>query len=228
MDIVIGILAGALIAVLAIWGWRRSAGGPASVEVRSQITQMRSVGELIVFRLITQQIITAEGQASRWLNLFISNRRMALIIEYEVDFKYDLRSAAFRIEPMDDGAYRLVMPPCGYHVHIRDMKIYDEQGSRLLPFLLGDITKAFGPGFSAEDKNRLLEEGRSEANAKAKLQAQQLQSEAQSSARQTLEALARTFGAQRVEIDFTESPLAKQNETTTPATAEHTADVAPG
>lgn len=230
MDILIGTAIGAAFALVIGFLLFRNKGGAVSVDMRHSIEKMRAVGELVVFRLITQQIVTAEQHvAGKYREMFkwlVSTQKMAVIIEYGIDFKYNLRKPEFEID-MIDGAggngVRLVMPPCDYQTHIRDIKFYDESNARILPWLLGDVTEALGPGFNEDEKNKLLEAARAEADAKARLLVEQLQTEAQSSARQTLEALGKGFGVERVVVDFARSEIGQAEPTTVepaPGTSE--------
>ena len=63
-------------------------------------------------------------------------------------------------------------------------------------------------------KNKLLEAARTEADAKARILVEQLQTEAQSSARQTLEAMGKGFGVDRVVVDFDRSDIGEAEPTT--------------
>jgi hypothetical protein len=100
------------------------------------------------------------------------------------------------------------MPKCFYQTHIRDVSFYDEQSSKLLPWLIPDLlNRAFGPGFTEADKNRLKEEAKQQAGLMAKSFVDKMRSEVQSSAKQTLETLARAFGADSVTVDFSVSEL---------------------
>ena len=100
------------------------------------------------------------------------------------------------------------MPQCLYEVHIRDINFYDEQSAKLLPWLLpGLLTKAFGSGSTEEDKNRLKEEAKQQAAQMAEQLVRKMRSEVQNSARKTVEALAKKFGADQVTFDFTQADL---------------------
>jgi hypothetical protein len=133
---------------------------------------------------------------------------MAMIFEFEIDFRYDLRSRDFVIEQTGEGEYRLGMPKCFYDIHIRDVSFYDEQSSKLLPWLIPDLlNRAFGPGFSESDKNVLKEEAKQQAAHIAGDFVDKLRSEVQSSARQTLETLGKALGARIVMVDFSGSEL---------------------
>lgn len=229
LDVLIGTAIGAAFALVIGFLLFRNKGGAVSVDVRHSIEKMRAVGELVVFRLITQQIVTAEQHvAGKYREMFkwlVSTQKMAVIIEYGIDFKYNLRKPEFEIDMIDapgtpGSGVRLVMPPCDYQTHIRDIKFYDERNARILPWLLGDVTEALGPGFNEEEKNKLLEAARAEADAKARLLVEQLQTEAQSSARQTLEALGKGFGVERVIVDFAQSEIGEAEPTTVEPTSE--------
>jgi hypothetical protein len=95
------------------------------------------------------------------------------------------------------------MPPCDYQVHIRDIRFYDEQGSKLLPWLLPDLLNGFiSGGFSEEDKNRLVDAAKGHAEKQALELINNIQSEVQKSAKSTLESISRAFGVTDVEFKF--------------------------
>ncbi len=225
-DMLTGLAIGAVVAALAAWAMRRSGGAGGTTEIHHSLTRLRAVGELVVFKLVTQQIVTSEEHAAgRWKDYFkwlLSPKKLAIIIEYGIDFKYDLRDPAFTIDEQDPGRFALKLPPCLYQLYIRDIKLYDEQNSRLLPWLLGDLTEVFGPGFDETAKNKLLEAARDEAEQKAQLMVTQLRSEAQSSARQTLDAMARGFGAENITVEFADAQPEAQPIKQAPALSDST------
>ena len=184
-----------------------------AVETHSSLLEMRSVGELVVFKVVTKEIVTASTHwlgefGKNFLSWFISGKKMAMIFEFGIDFKYDLRSKDFVIDEQPDGKVKLKMPRCDYQTYIRDISFYDEQNAKLLPGLLPDVVgKLFGGGFSEEDKNKLKEVARKQADVLAMTMVERMESEVQLSAEQTLEALARGFGAKRIDVDFTDSRL---------------------
>lgn len=213
-DILIGIVIGVGVAVvIAVVFFLKRSKRQVDVQTHSSLLEMRSVGELVVFKVVTKEIVTAGehwlGDAGkRYFSWLVSGKKMAMIFEFGIDFKYDLRSSDFRIEEHADGRVTFHMPPCFYETYIRDISFYDEQDSKFLPWLMPDLlSKAFGSGFSEEDKNRLKEEARNQAGSLAEAMVQRIQSEVQTSAEQTLKALARGFGAEKILIDFTESKL---------------------
>jgi hypothetical protein len=138
----------------------------------------------------------------------VSSKKMAMIISFDIDFRYDLHGPSFVIREEAPGSFRLTMPKCFYETHIKDVHFYDEQNSKLLPWLLPDLlNRAFGSGFSEEDKNRLIEEAKQQASAESEALVRKMRSEVQNSARNTLSALARGFGARQVTVDFSDSEI---------------------
>jgi hypothetical protein len=213
-DLAYGLLIGFLIGVLVAAGWwlmrriRRNRGRGPEIHAFISIEEMRAIGELSVFKVVTKEIVTARDHwagsfGKRYLQWLTSSRKMAMIFEFDIDFRYDLRDPEFVIEQTDPGAFRLKMPPCRYEIHIRDINFYDEQRSRLLPWLLPDlVNQVMQGGFDEEDKNHLKEEARQQATQLAEGLVQRLRSEVQASARETITAIARGFAAEHVEVDF--------------------------
>lgn len=212
----IGAVAGCAAAIIVVVLLKRKGkvtGPRGQVHVHPSIEQLRSVGELVVFKMITKEIVTAADHwfgewGKRYLKWLLSEKKMAMIFEFEIDFRYDLRSRDFVIEQTGEGEYRLGMPKCLYDIHIRDVSFYDEQSSKLLPWLIPDLlNRAFGPGFSESDKNELKEEAKQQAAHIARDFVDRLRSDVQNSAEQTLETLGKAFGAQRLMVDFSGSEL---------------------
>ncbi len=205
--------AAAIVVALVLRKRGKTSGPRGDVHIHPSIEQLRSVGELVVFKMITKEIVTAAdhwfGQwGKRYFTWLLSEKKMAMIFEFEIDFRYDLRSRDFVIEQTGEGEYRLGMPKCFYDIHIRDVSFYDEQSSKLLPWLIPDLlNRAFGPGFSESDKNMLKEEAKQQAAHIAGDFVDKLRSEVQGSARQTLETLGKALGAESVTVDFSGSEL---------------------
>lgn len=197
------------------------------VQTFSTIEELRALGELSVFKLVTKEIVTASDHSfgeigKKYFEWMVSSRKMAMIISFDIDFRYDLRGRDFKIETAADGVCRLTMPPCRYETHIKDIHFYDEQNSKLMPWLLPDlVNRAFGAGFSEADKNRLIADAKHEAAAKAGELVAQMRSDVQKSARETLTMLARGFGVRSVTVDFSDSNLVEGKvEYLAPATVE--------
>ena len=157
----------------------------------------------------TKEIVTETDHTwgeigSRYLSWVLSNKKMAMIFEFVIDFRYNLQSPLFDIAETGESAYVITMPPCDYEVHIRDIRFYDEQGSKLLPWLLPDLLNGFlSNGFSEDDKNKLVDAAKGHAEKQALELINNIQSEVQKSATSTLESISRAFGAENVEFKFT-------------------------
>jgi hypothetical protein len=204
---------GLLCAGLVVLLWRRrgkASGKRESMEVRAtaSIEELRSIGMLSVFKAVTKEIVTARDHSlgnlgKRYLEWLVTSRKMAMIFEFDIDFRYDLRDPAFVISEEAPGRYRIAMPQCTYVVNVRNITFYDEQDEKLLPMLLPDVVNKLLPGgFREEDRNRLMEEARAQAEGLADGLARRLGSEVRTSARRTMEMLAKGFGADAVEVVF--------------------------
>lgn len=204
-----GIVAGA---VLWIWLKLRKRKSSGEVRIFSSIEQLRAIGQLSVYKVLTKEIVTETDHTwgeigARYLSWVLSNKKMAMIFEFVIDFRYNLQSPQFEISGSGPERYVITMPPCDYEVHIRDIRFYDEQGSRLFPWLLPDLLNGFlGGGFSEEDKNKLVNAAKRHAEQQALELINNIQSEVQKSARSTLESISRAFGAQHIEFRFTSKP----------------------
>lgn len=209
-DFFIAVLLVVLGASSAWWIARRRSGGASSTErtIYSTIQQLKSIGQLSVFKAVTKEIVTETDHSwgsfgKKYLSWVLSQKKMAMIFEFEIDFRYDLRRAEFQIEATGEGAYKLTLPPCVYEVHIRDIRFYDEQGSRFMPWLVPDLVNGFlGAGFSEEDKNNLVRSAKSHAEKEARKLIDSLQHEVQSSARALLASIGKAFGAESITFDF--------------------------
>ena len=172
---------------------------------------MRAVGELSVFKVITKEIVTETdysfGEFGRkYLRWAFSQKKLAMIFEFQIDFRYDLRSPQFSIETADSAtgrAARLNLPPVRAEISVRSLRFYDEQRSKFMPWLLPDLLNgAFGPGFTEEDKNRLLEGAAAHAQSHAHTLIEQLRPEVEASARATLLPIAHSLGVQNAQVSF--------------------------
>ena len=176
--------------------------------VFSVLEQMRSVGQLSVYKVLTKEIVTQTDHSwgefgSRYLAWVLSQKKMAMIFEFAIDFRYDLRNPDFRIQETGDASYTLLMPPCEYEVSIRNIRFYDEQRAKFMPWLLPDLLNGlFGSGFSENDKNRLVDAAREYARAQALELIQGVRPEVQKSARNTLKSIGHAFGAKEIAFSF--------------------------
>ncbi len=167
---------------------------------------MRAVGELSVFKVITKEIVTETdysfGEFGRkYLRWAFSQKKLAMIFEFQIDFRYDLRSPQFSIVATESA--QLTLPPVRAEISVRSLRFYDEQRSKLMPWLLPDLLNgAFGPGFTEEDKNRLLEGAAAHAQSHAHTLIEQLRPEVEASARATLLPIAYSLSVKNVQLTF--------------------------
>jgi len=205
-------------AIIRLSASRRTGKGNKGVAV--SIEKFRSVGELVVYKILTKEIVRKHGHSfgpmgEKYFRWLMSTKKMAIIVTYDVDFRYDLRSPDFMILKQNDGTYRLKMPKCFYTTSLRGIEIYDEQADRFMDWLLpGLISQALGTKFGVEDKNKLIDAAKTEVDRLAKDYVQKVLSEIQNSARRTLEGISRGLGVERLEIDFTDSALEQKGEVT--------------
>ncbi|QBG47276.1 DUF4230 domain-containing protein [Verrucomicrobia bacterium S94] len=200
-----------LILAAALWIWSRTRKKVPAKEVRifSSIEQLKAIGQLSVYKVLTKEIVTETDHTwgefgNRYLGWVLSGKKMAMIFEFEIDFRYNLQSPLFEINEKSEGIYAVSMPPCDYEVNIRDIRFYDEQGSKLLPWLLPDLLNGFlSGGFKEQDKNNLVDAAKRHAQKQALELINNIQSEVQKSAKNTLESISRAFGADKIEFSFT-------------------------
>lgn len=207
--VLLSLLCGGLFAGLVLT-WRRKSGGKKGMQITATaaIEELKAIGVLSVFKAVTKEIVTARDHSlgnlgKRYLEWLVTSKKMAMIFEFDIDFQFDLRDPSFTVEEEGPSRFRLQMPQCDYVVHVRNVTFYDEQAGKLLPIILPDvINKIFGGGFNEEDRNKLMEEAKAQAEQLAQNLARRLSSEVQTSARQTMEMLAKSFGATAVRVVF--------------------------
>jgi Protein of unknown function (DUF4230) len=194
------------------WLFSRKRVSARSTHSHVSLEGLRAVGELSVFKAITKEIVTETdysfGEFGRkYLRWAFSQKKLAMIFEFQIDFRYDLRSPQFQIDA--SGAQtEIQLPPVRAEISVRSLRFYDEQRSKFMPWLLPDLLNgAFGPGFSEEDKNRLLEGAASHAKTHAHQLIEQLRGEVEASARATLVPLALSFGASQPQLRFSQSVI---------------------
>jgi hypothetical protein len=219
--LVVGIIVGAggVIAIRRLFQKKIPRSTVPEHKIYSFVENMKSVGELVVFKAFTKEIVTAAGHwfgdvGKRYLTWLVSNKKMAMVFEFEINFRYDLKSADFTVSDTGDGKFNIKMPQCLYDISIRRISLYDEQKSKLLPWLLpGLVSEFFGTSFGEEEKNRLMDEALKQASFMADQLINRLSSEIEKSARQTMETLAKSFGATSVVLDFSKSKMVERSVT---------------
>lgn len=207
-------LATALIGTGILWFLARNRSGKEeSLRVLSTVERMRAIGRLSAYKVLTKEIVTETDHswgplAMRYLRWVMSERKLAMIFEFSIDFQYDLQSPLFRIERTGPDAFLVELPPCEYAVNIRNIRFYDEQAGRFFPWLLGDFFDGIGSGgFSESDKNRLIEAARNHAEGQAIELIEHVRSDVRKSAKNTIESIARAFGAKLTDFRFSEEIL---------------------
>ncbi len=222
LELAMLMMALALLAVAGVLFWwlrgrRARAKSVPDTQVQSSIEQMRAIGQLSVFKVVTREIVTETDHSwgefgAKYLSWMLSKKRMAMIFEFEIDFRYDLRRSDFTIRDLGQQRYLIGMPPCQHQAFIRNIQFYDEQRGRLWPWLVPDLLNGFlSAGFTEEDKNRLVAAARDHAEQQALKLIEDLQSDVHQSAKTTLEAIAKGFAAQQVSFEFAGSATVDLN-----------------
>jgi Protein of unknown function (DUF4230) len=204
---------GVALGTLISWLWRRRSNRGAQTDLRSELVELRAIGELSVFRVVTKDILTHTDHSfgdfgRRYLKWAFSQKKLAMVFEFEIDFRFDLRDPALKIEtgvitPQGGRFAYLTLPACTCSVLLRDLSFYDEQRARLLPWLLPDLLNGFLPtGFSEADKNQLITSAREHAQSQALLLLEKYKRDIEGSASQTLLPILRSLGARDVQVRF--------------------------
>ena len=210
-DVLIGLILGLVLAVVLAIGWRRLRRGRAKgprITVQTSLEKFRSIGELSVYRLVAKEIVTAQDHwvgdfGEKYLSWLVTPKRLAMIFEFDVDFRYNLASPEMAVSEELAGEYAVRLPPCSYEVRIIDMRMHSEKGTELLPWLMPDlVNRFFTGGFSVDQKNALIDEAKTQAVTLAKDLVAAAEGDAQRSARRSIEMLAAGFGAGRVSVGF--------------------------
>jgi len=179
-----------------------------NISVHSSLGELRAIGVLNVFKVVTKEIVTEDDHAwgqfgKKYLSSILSNKKMAMIFEFEIDFGYDLQRSDFEIQSTEDGHYILKMPPCFYNTNLKDIKFYDEQGSKFLPWLLPEsVNGMFGGRLTEDDKNKFVALAKSHTEELAQKLIKSMSSQVETSAKTTLLAIARSFGASDIKFEF--------------------------
>ena len=208
--LLIGMILALLLAVLVLGLMLRASKGRAkpNVSIQSSIEHVRAIGHLSVFKVFTKEIVTATDHSwgefgQRYLGWVLSGKKMAMIFEFEIDFRYDLRSSQFAVQQTARDVVDVSMPPCQIEAHVRTIHFYDEQRSKLLPWLLPDLLNGFfQDGFSERDRNKLVTDAKAHAEGQARRMIDSFAAEVQASAKSTLEPIFRSLGASAVRFEF--------------------------
>ena len=135
----------------------------------------------------------------------LSEKKLAMVFEFEVDFVYNLLSKDFKV--FDNGkGVSINMPRCKYDVKIKDFYFYDEQGTRLkiLPEFLSSI---FDGGVSEDEKNELVKMAIKQVEEISKKVAVNIQSDVDRMTRETINNLLLGFNKRIDLFNFYENNI---------------------
>ncbi len=198
-----------VVVVLVVMLVRRRPPAKDGLAVHSSLERIKDIGHLSAFKVYTKEIVTETKHdwgdvGSRYFAWVFSQKKMAMVFEFEIDFRYDLRSADLSIKSVGPGVFLIRMPPCVHEVHLVNVRFYDEQRARLLPWLLPDLLNGFfTKGFGEEEKNRLVAAAKLGAEEQARKVIGALLPNVEDSAKRTLLAICTSLGAREVVFDFT-------------------------
>jgi Protein of unknown function (DUF4230) len=177
------------------------------IDLHRTVSEFRALGELSAFKAVSKDLITHVDHSfgdfgKKYLSWAFTKKKLAMLFEFEMDFRFDLRSEEVKIETQ--GQHAIVhLPQAKVDVAIKNLSFYDEQRARFLPWLLPDLLQGFFDGrFSEEDKNRLISAARDHAVVEAKALALRYRPQIEASAHSTLQILTRSLGYQSLEVRF--------------------------
>jgi Protein of unknown function (DUF4230) len=212
---VIILLMGLAVGILAAWWWFRSKRSKsttiATPTLNSQITELRAVGELRVFKGVSKDILTHVDHSfgdfgRKYLSWAFTKKKLAMVFEFEMDFSYDLRSEYLQLrnEQSSNGTVAVItLPPCKVEVSIKNLQFYDEQRAKFLPWLLPDLVQGFFNGrFSEEDKNALINAAKGHALAQAQDLFVRYRPQVENSAFQAMRHIGQAFGNRQIRLEF--------------------------
>ena len=208
MKYLIGVLIGSVIGFLLgfIWYQKKSKikQNPVKFDVGSYLAR---IGELRVYRAYMKEIVTSVDHVwgeigKKYFSWMLSEKKLAMVFEFEVDFVYNLFSKNFKVEQNQNGL-SVTMPRCKYDVKIKDFYFYDEQGTRLkiLPEFLSSI---FDGGVSEDEKNELVKMAIKQVEEIAKKVAKNIQSDVDKTTRATINNLIMGFNEHIDSFKFNE------------------------
>ena len=214
MKYLIGVLIGSVIGFLLgfIWYQKKSKTkqNPVKFNVGSYLTR---IGELRVYRAYMKEIVTSVDHVwgeigKKYFSWMLSEKKLAMVFEFEVDFVYNLFSKNFKVEQNQNGL-SVTMPRCKYDVKIKDFYFYDEQGTRLkiLPEFLSSI---FDGGVSEDEKNELVKMAIKQVEEIAKKVAKNIQSDVDKTTRATINNLIMGFDEDIDSFKFNEKNISDE------------------
>ena len=214
MKYLIGVLIGSVIGFVLGFIWyqkkNKTKSNPVKFNVGSYLTR---IGELRVYRAYMKEIVTSVDHVwgeigKKYFSWMLSEKKLAMVFEFEVDFVYNLFSKDFKVEQNQSGL-SVTMPRCKYDVKIKDFYFYDEQGTRLkiLPEFLSSI---FDGGVSEDEKNELVKMAIKQVEEIAKKVAKNIQSDVDKTTRATINNLIMGFNEHIDSFKFNEKNISDE------------------
>ena len=214
MKYLIGVLIGSAIGFVLGFIWyqkkNKTKSNPVKFNVGSYLTR---IGELRVYRAYMKEIVTSVDHVwgeigKKYFSWMLSEKKLAMVFEFEVDFVYNLFSKNFKVEQNQNGL-SVTMPRCKYDVKIKDFYFYDEQGTRLkiLPEFLSSI---FDGGVSEDEKNELVKMAIQQVEEIAKKVAKNIQSDVDKTTRATINNLIMGFNEHIDSFKFNEKNISDE------------------
>jgi hypothetical protein len=186
----------ALVLLLAGYALRGAvgpvAGGGGAPTVATSVDFIRDIGELHVLRASVKEIVTSAVGEATWLR---TPGKLAIICHFDIKYKYDLHKARIVAGAREDGTRYCVirLPRHEFEVSTGEIRFYDDQDGTWLGF-----TQKTPP----DEKTRVLEAARRQAEQQAKVFLGDMQGDIQASARSTVAQIARAFGYTDVRVEF--------------------------
>ena len=214
MKYFIGILIGGAVGFLIGYIWNKFQKIEKSDSIKLNVSSyLVSIGELRVYRAYMKEIVTSVDHVwgdigKKYFSWMLSEKKLAMVFEFEVDFVYNLLSKDFKV--FDDiNGVSIKMPRCKYDVKIKDFYFYDEQGTRLkiLPEFLSSI---FDGGVSEDEKNELVKMAIKQVEEISKKVANDIQSDVDRTTKETINNLLLGFNKRIDSFNFYENNISQE------------------
>ena len=214
MKYLIGVLIGSVIGFLLGFIWYQKKSKTKQNPIKFNVgSYLNRIGELRVYRAYMKEIVTSVDHVwgeigKKYFSWMLSEKKLAMVFEFEVDFVYNLFSKNFKVEQNQNGL-SVTMPRCKYDVKIKDFYFYDEQGTRLkiLPEFLSSI---FDGGVSEDEKNELVKMAIKQVEEIAKKVAKNIQSDVDKTTRATINNLIMGFNEHIDSFKFNEKNISDE------------------
>jgi len=170
-----------------------AASAPGAVpSVATSVDFIRDIGELHVLRASVKEIVTSDVGEASWVR---TPGKLAIICHFDIKYKYNLHKARIVAGGRGDGTRYCVisLPRHEFEVSTGEIRFYDDQDGTWL---------GFAQKTPPDEKTRVLEAARRQAEEQAKVFLGDMEGDIQASARSTITQIARAFGYSDVRIEF--------------------------